>query len=110
MNHTTKLLSSISTFYNQRKDELTAQGKEWHKLIEETVKKLHQELDDVQKKHEAVLQKQKYKEGIGKVNELIEKAIKLQKSKNVKKIQKYLQMIQKQKNFSEVSLFFSKII
>lgn len=60
LDHTTKQLSSFSSIYQKRKDEVTARGKEWHKLIDKHAKKLHQELDDQKKKeHEAKLQKQK---------------------------------------------------
>lgn len=58
LDHTTKMLSSISSIYSQKKDEVTARGEEWHKEIEKTVKKLHQELDVMQKEHEALLEKQ----------------------------------------------------
>nr|XP_011429764.2 E3 ubiquitin-protein ligase TRIM36 [Crassostrea gigas] len=107
LDHTTKLLSSISSIYNLRKDEVTARGEEWHKKIEETVKKLHQELDGMQKEHEAVLQKQKeeFEEMIGKVDEMNGKTIKLQKSKNVKEMQTFVPVIQNRKNLSEVSQY-----
>ncbi|XP_078320206.1 uncharacterized protein LOC144621265 [Crassostrea virginica] len=35
-----------------------ARGEEWHKLIDNHVKKLHRELDDLKKENEAVLEKQ----------------------------------------------------
>ncbi|XP_052702240.1 uncharacterized protein LOC128178889 [Crassostrea angulata] len=107
LEHTTNMLSSISSFYKQRKVEVTAHGEKWHKQIEETVKKLHQELDDMQKEHEAVLQKQKkeFEKMIGKVNEMNGKTIKLQKSKNVKEMQTFVPVIQNRKNLSEVSQY-----
>uniref|UniRef100_A0A8W8I1U2 B box-type domain-containing protein n=2 Tax=Magallana gigas TaxID=29159 RepID=A0A8W8I1U2_MAGGI len=107
LQHTTNMLSSISSFYKQRKDEVTARGEKWHKLIEETVKKLHQELDDMQKEHKAVLQKQKkeLEKMIGKVNEMNGKTIKLQKSKNVKEMQTFVPVIQNRKNLNEVSQY-----
>ncbi|XP_052697169.1 E3 ubiquitin-protein ligase TRIM36-like [Crassostrea angulata] len=107
LDHTMKMLSSISSIYKQRKDEVTARGEEWHKQIEETVKKLHQELDDMQREHEAVLQKQKkeFEEMIDKVNRVNSKTRKLQKSKNFKEMQTFIPMIQKYKNLSEVSQY-----
>ncbi|XP_065944026.1 E3 ubiquitin-protein ligase TRIM71 isoform X2 [Magallana gigas] len=107
LDHTTKLLSSIPTVYQLRKDEVTARGEEWIKLIEETVKKLHQELDDMQKEHEAVLQKQKekFEQMIGRVDDMNGKTEKLQKSKNVTKLQSFIQVIQSQKIRSEVSQY-----
>nr|XP_034326321.1 uncharacterized protein LOC117689406 [Crassostrea gigas] len=107
LEHTTKLLSSISSAYKVRKDEVTARGEEWHKQIEETVKKLHQELDDMQTEHEAVLQKQKkeFEEMIGKVDEMNGKTVKLKKSKNVKEMQTFVPVIQKQKSLIEVSQY-----
>nr|XP_011442633.2 uncharacterized protein LOC105338975 [Crassostrea gigas] len=107
LDHTTKMLSSMSSIYKQRKDEVTARGEEWHKQIEETVKKLHQELDDMQKEHEAVLQNQKkeFEEMIGKVNEINGKTIKLQKSKNVTEMQTFIPVIEKQGTLSEFSQY-----
>nr|XP_034325696.1 uncharacterized protein LOC105347626 [Crassostrea gigas] len=105
--HTTKLLSSIPSIYKQRKNEVTARGEEWHKLIEEIVKELHQELDDLQKEHKAVLQKQKkeFEELIGKVNEMNGKTRKLQKSKNVTEMQTFVPVIEKQETLSEFSQY-----
>ncbi|XP_052697509.1 uncharacterized protein LOC128175722 [Crassostrea angulata] len=107
LDHTTKMLSSISLYYKQRKDEITARGEEWHKQIEKTVKKFHQELDDMQKEHEAVLQKQKkeFEEVIRKVDEMNGKTVKLKKSKNVKKMQTFVPVIQNQKILNEVSQY-----
>uniref|UniRef100_A0A8W8I1N9 B box-type domain-containing protein n=1 Tax=Magallana gigas TaxID=29159 RepID=A0A8W8I1N9_MAGGI len=107
LEHTTKLLSSISSIYKLRKDEVTARGEEWHKQIEKIVKKLHQELDDMQKEHETVLQKQqkKFKDMIGKVDEMNGKTMKLQKSKNVTEMQSFVPVIQKQERLSEVSQY-----
>nr|XP_034327002.1 uncharacterized protein LOC117689525 [Crassostrea gigas] len=107
LDHTTKLLTSISSIYQLRKDEVTARGEEWHKQIEEIVKKLHQELDDMQKEHEAVLQKQKkeFEELIGKVDEMNGKTVKLQKSKNVKEMQTFVPVIQNRKKLNEVSQY-----
>uniref|UniRef100_A0A8W8I2G9 B box-type domain-containing protein n=1 Tax=Magallana gigas TaxID=29159 RepID=A0A8W8I2G9_MAGGI len=107
LDHTTKMLSSISLYYKQRKNEVTARGEEWHKLIEKTVKKLHQELDDMQKEHEAVLQKQKkeFEEMIGKVDEMNGKTVKLKKSKNVKEMQTFVPAIQNHQNLNEVSQY-----
>uniref|UniRef100_K1PC72 Tripartite motif-containing protein 2 n=1 Tax=Magallana gigas TaxID=29159 RepID=K1PC72_MAGGI len=101
------MLSSISLIYKQRKNEVTALGEEWHKQIEETVKKLHQELDDMQKEHETVLQKQKekFKELIGKVDEMNVKTTKLQKSKNVTEMQTFVPVIEKQGTLSEFSQY-----
>nr|XP_034325613.1 E3 ubiquitin-protein ligase Trim36 [Crassostrea gigas]XP_034325614.1 E3 ubiquitin-protein ligase Trim36 [Crassostrea gigas] len=107
LEHTTKLLSSISSIYKLRKDEVTARGEEWHKQIEEAVKKLHQELDDMQKEHEAVLQKQKrkFEEMIRRVDDMNGKTVKLQKSKNVTEMQTFVPVIQKQESLSDVSQY-----
>ncbi|XP_052697510.1 uncharacterized protein LOC128175723 [Crassostrea angulata] len=107
LDHTTKMLSSISLYYKQRKDEVTARGEEWHKQIEETVKKLHQELDDTQKEHEAVLQKRKkeFEEMVGKVDEMNGKTVKLKKSKNVKEMQTFVPVIQNHQNLNEFSQY-----
>nr|XP_034327030.1 uncharacterized protein LOC117689541 [Crassostrea gigas] len=107
LDHTTKMLSSISSIYKLRKDEVTARGEEWHKQIEETVKKLHQELNGMQREHEAVLQKQKekFEEMIGKVDEMNRKTVKLKKSKNVKEMQTFVPVIQNHQNLNEFSQY-----
>ncbi|XP_011450922.3 E3 ubiquitin-protein ligase TRIM71 isoform X1 [Magallana gigas] len=107
LEHTTKLLSSIPTVYQLRKDEVTARGEEWIKLIEKTVKKLHQELDGMQKEHEAVLQKQKrkFEEMIRRVDDMNGKTTKLQKLKKVTELQSFVPVIQNQKILSEVSQY-----
>nr|XP_034325999.1 uncharacterized protein LOC117689318 isoform X2 [Crassostrea gigas] len=107
LDHTTKMLSSISSIYKLRKDEVSARGEEWHKQIENTVKKLHQELDDMQKEHKIVLQKQKkeFEEMIGKIDIMNEITKELQKSKNVKELQSFVSVIQKLKNLSDVSQY-----
>nr|XP_034326055.1 E3 ubiquitin-protein ligase TRIM71-like [Crassostrea gigas] len=102
LDNTTKLLSSMPSVYQLQKDEVTARGKEWHTQIEKIVKKLHQELDDMQKEHETVLQKQqkKFKDMIGKVDEMNGKTMKLQKSKNVTEMQSFVPVIQKQERLN----------
>uniref|UniRef100_K1QY23 Tripartite motif-containing protein 45 n=1 Tax=Magallana gigas TaxID=29159 RepID=K1QY23_MAGGI len=107
LDHTTKLLSLIPSVYQLRKDEVTAQGEEWIKLIEKTVKKLHQELDDLQKEHEVVLQKQKkaFAEMFKRVDDMNVKMTKLQKTKNIKDLQTFVPVIQNQKILSDVSQY-----
>nr|XP_011454001.2 uncharacterized protein LOC105346916 [Crassostrea gigas] len=107
LDHKTKILSSIPSIYKKRKGEVTARGEKWHKLIDKTVKKLHQELDDLQKEHEAVLQKQKkeFEELIGKVNVMNGKKRKLQKSKNVTEMQTFVPVIEKQETLSEYTQY-----
>ncbi|XP_065945333.1 protein wech-like [Magallana gigas] len=107
LDHTTKLLTSISSIYKLRKDEVTARGEEWHRQIEKIVKKLHQELDDMQKEHEALLQKQKrkFEEMIRRVDDMNGKTVKLQKSKNVTEMQSFVPVIEKQESLSDVSQY-----
>ncbi|XP_052698530.1 uncharacterized protein LOC128176314 [Crassostrea angulata] len=107
LNHTTNMLFSIPSIYQQRKDKVTARGEEWHKYIEKTVKKLHHELDDMQKEHENILRKQKkkFKEMIGKVDEMNRKTIKFRKSKNITAMKTFVPVIQTQKIVSEVSKY-----
>lgn len=98
---------SISSIYKQRKDEDSARGKELHKQIEETVKKLHQELDDNQKAHEALLHKQKteYGEMIKSLSEINRKTTSLQNSHDVKEMQTFIPLIKKQKTLSEFTQY-----
>lgn len=107
LNHTTKLLDSTPLIYKQRKDEVRARAKECHNQIEKIVEKLHQELNGMQKEHKDVLQKQKkeFEEMIWKVNELNEKTILLQKSKNVKEMQAFVPVIQKHMKIGNVHTY-----
>nr|XP_022320064.1 E3 ubiquitin-protein ligase TRIM71-like [Crassostrea virginica] len=107
LDHTTKQLSSLSSFYQQKKDEVTARGKEWHKLIDNHVKKLHQELDELQKQSESAIQKQKreFEEMIGKMDEMNRKTTVLQKSKNVTEMQKFRLVIKGQKTLREFTQY-----
>ncbi|XP_052698103.1 uncharacterized protein LOC128176082 [Crassostrea angulata] len=107
LNHTTKQLSWLPLNYKKRKDEVTARGEEWHEQIEETVKKLHQELDDMQEEHEVELQKQKkeFEEMIEKVDEINKTVIELHKSKNAIEIQRFKPMIEKQETLKEFSQY-----
>lgn len=99
------MLSSICSIYKQRKDKVTANGKEWHRQIKRTVKKLHQKLDDMQKEHEALLQNQEteYKEMINRLGKINRKATSLQKSHDVQKIQTFIPFIKKQETLTEYS-------
>lgn len=103
LDHTTKMVSSISSIYKQKKDEVTSRGEEWHKEIEKTVKKLHQELDDMQKEHKALLKKQEseYKELLKTFDEIDRKATSLQKSHDVKEMQTFIPLIEKQEVLTE---------
>eukprot|EP00105_Crassostrea_gigas_P005205 XP_011418717.1 PREDICTED: uncharacterized protein LOC105321926 [Crassostrea gigas] len=107
LDHTTKMVSSISSIYKQKKDEVTARGEEWHKEIEKTVKKLHQELDDMQKEHEALLKKQEteYKGILKNLDQINRRATSLQKSNDVKEMQTFIPMIEKQKTLSEFTQY-----
>nr|XP_034304614.1 uncharacterized protein LOC105321083 [Crassostrea gigas] len=108
LDHTTKIVSSISSIYQQKKDEVTARGEEWHKEIENTVKKLHQELDDMQKEHEALLQKQEteYEEMIKDLDEIDRKATSLQKSHDGKGMQTFIPLVEKHEALTEFTQYF----
>nr|XP_022320416.1 uncharacterized protein LOC111122778 [Crassostrea virginica] len=107
LDHTTKQLSSLSSFYQKRKDEVTARGDEWHKQIDKTVKTLHQELDDLKKENEAMLQRQKkeLEEIIEKMDEMDRKSTRLQKAKNVAEMQKFIPVITEQKTMKEFTQY-----
>ncbi|XP_078327089.1 uncharacterized protein LOC144623045 [Crassostrea virginica] len=103
LDNTTKTASSLSSVYERKKDEVTARGEEWHKLIDNHVKKLHQELDDLKKKNEAVLLKQKkeYEDVIEKIDKMNRKTTKLQNSKNITEMQKFRPVITEQNTLKE---------
>lgn len=69
----------MSLIYQKGKDDITARGEEWHKLIDNHIKKLHRELDDRKKENEAVLEKQmcKFEEMISKINDTTRKSTQL---------------------------------
>lgn len=103
LDRTVELLSSLSEFYKERKDEVSARGDELHREINQTVEKLHRELDDMQTEHETLLEKQKkeFEEMIEKINEMNQNVTKLQKSHDVKKMQTFIPGIQKHETPSE---------
>nr|XP_022326512.1 uncharacterized protein LOC111126286 [Crassostrea virginica] len=107
LDHATKTASILTSVYQRNKDEVTARGKEWHKLIDDHVKKLHQELDELKKENEAVLMKQKkeYEDKIGKIDEMNSKSTKLQKSKNVTEMQKFRPIITEQNTLKEFTQY-----
>nr|XP_022320431.1 uncharacterized protein LOC111122792 [Crassostrea virginica] len=107
LDHTTKTASSLSSVYERKKDEVTARGNDWHKLIDNHVKKLHQELDDLKNENEAVLLKQKkeYEDVIGKIDEMNRKSSKLQNSKNVTEMQKFGPVITEQNTLKELTQY-----
>lgn len=97
LDHTKNILSSLTQFYTQRKDKITARGKEWQKYVEKTVQKLHHELNDMRNEHEVTLKKQKneFEEVIKNVDEINKQVARLQKSKNLKELQKFVPIIEK---------------
>ncbi|XP_078327006.1 uncharacterized protein LOC144623031 [Crassostrea virginica] len=107
LDHTAKQLSSLSSFYQKRKEEVTARGDEWHKQIDKTVKKLHQELDELKKNNEVMLQKQKkeLEKMIEKMDEMNWKSTRLQKAKNVTEMQKFVPAIAEQKIMKEFTQY-----
>ncbi|XP_056006460.1 uncharacterized protein LOC130050417 [Ostrea edulis] len=107
LDHTTQRLPSLSKLYQQKKDEVTSRGEEWHIQIDKTVKTLHQELDDMQKEHESLLRKQKQEleEILGKVDEINTATMKLNNSQNVIEMKKLIPMIEKQETPSEITQY-----
>nr|XP_022306687.1 tripartite motif-containing protein 45-like [Crassostrea virginica]XP_022306688.1 tripartite motif-containing protein 45-like [Crassostrea virginica]XP_022306689.1 tripartite motif-containing protein 45-like [Crassostrea virginica] len=107
LDHTIKQMSSLSSYYQKEKDWVSARGEEWHKLIENHVMKLHQELDDMKKENETLLQNQKreFEEMIGKLNETDRKSKKLQKYKNLTEIEAFKQTIEEQKTVDEFTQY-----
>ena len=107
LDHTTKQLSSLYSIYQKKKDDVTFRGQEWHKLIDNYVKKLHKELDEMKIETERVLQKQKreFEEIIGKIDEMNRKTTRLQKSKNITEMQKFRTVIKEQKTLKEFTQY-----
>ncbi|XP_078323187.1 uncharacterized protein LOC111109841 [Crassostrea virginica] len=103
LDHTAKTVSSLPSFYKRKKDEVTARGEDWKKQIDNHVKKLHQELDELKKENEAVLLKQtkEFEDVIGKIDEMNRKSQKLQNSKNVTEMQKFRPVITVQNTLKE---------
>ncbi|XP_056006521.1 uncharacterized protein LOC130046582 [Ostrea edulis] len=107
IDQTQQRLSSLSKIYQQKKDEVTSLGEEWHRQIDKTVKTLHQELDDMQKEHESLLRKQKreLEEILGKVDEINTATMKLNNSQNVIEMKKLIPMIENQETPSEITQY-----
>ena len=107
LNDTTEQLSSLSSVYMKGKDEVTARGEEWHKLIGDYVNKLHQQLDELRRESETVLQKQKqeFQEMINQIDEINTKSTQLQKSKNVTEMQKFKPVIEEQNTMEEFTQY-----
>ena len=103
-NHITKRLTSLSSLYQKRKDDVTTRGVMWHTLVDKTVKKLHKELDDMKKENKAELLKQKgdIEEMSGKTDEIIRKATKLQRSNNTMEMRAFRSVIEGQETIKEI--------
>ena len=104
--HMTNLMSSLPSYYQKRKNEVTTHGEELLKLISEAVQKLNQDLHDLKMEKNLVLQTQKdeYEEMIGELDEINRKSLKLQKSENVTEMMKFIPLIESQKtmeNFTQ---------
>ena len=104
--HMTNLMSSLPSYYQKRKNEVTTHGEELLKLISEAVQKLNQDLDDLKMEKDLVLQTQKdeFEEMIGRLDEINRKSLKLQKSENVTEMKKFIALIESQKtmeNFTQ---------
>ena len=107
LDHTTKQLSSLSSFYQKKKDEVRTRGEYCHKQIDNYVKKLHQELDELKKENELILQKLKteLEETTGNMDEMDRKTTQLQKSENVMEMQKFIPVIREQKIMKEFTQY-----
>lgn len=105
LDHTKNILSSLTIFYTQRKDDITSRGEEWHKYVEKNVQKLHYELNGMRNEHESTLQKQKkeFEEVIKNVDEINKQVAKLQKSKNLRELQNFVSIIEKQESLRDFS-------
>jgi hypothetical protein len=107
LDHMTNILPSLSKIYKQKKDEVSSRGEEWHKLIDKTVKSLHQELDDMLKKHESLLQQQKreLEKILEEIDEMNNTTITLKKFRIVMELDDFIPMIEKQESPDEIILY-----
>ncbi|XP_078323261.1 uncharacterized protein LOC144622464 [Crassostrea virginica] len=107
LDHTVKTASSLPSVYKRKKDEVTARGEDWKKQIDDYVKKLLQELDELKNENEAVLLKQKkeFEDVIGKVDEMNRKSTKLLHSKNITEMQKFRPVITEQNTLKEFTQY-----
>jgi hypothetical protein len=104
---TQQKINSLSKIYQSKKDEITSQGVVWHRQIDETVKALHKELDNMQKEHESLLQKQmtELEDILRKIDEINTTATQLKKSQNVKEMAKIISMIDNQETPLEITQY-----
>ena len=86
---------------------MTARGEDWKRQIDNYIRKLHQELDELKKENEAVLLKQKteYEDMIGKIDEMNRNSTKLQNSKTVTEMQKFRPIITEQNTLKEFTQY-----
>ena len=103
LNHTTNILSSLSSFYQGSKDEITDRGKIWKNLIDNHVKRLHQKLEDSKTENKGILLKQKkdFEEMILQIDEINRKAMQIQKSKNAMEVQKVKHLLDQKRTMTE---------
>lgn len=95
LDHTTKQLSLLSSFYQKKNEDVTSRGNDWHKQIDKSKKKLQQKLDNLKKKNEDVLWKEKreLKELIEMIDEMNWETTRFQKSKNLTKMIEFSRII-----------------
>lgn len=93
--HTEQRLSSIPRLYQQAKDAVTSRGEEWHKKIEDTVRKLHEDIDQRKEEHSTMLQKQKLQceETLQQIENLNSTTMSLSESANLGQIQTFIPII-----------------
>jgi uncharacterized protein YoxC len=104
---TQQKLSSLSKIYQRKKEEVMLRGEEWRKQIDETVTSLHKELDEMQKEHESLLQKQKaeLEDIVGKIDEINTKATELNESQNLKEMKELISRIENEETPTELSQY-----
>jgi Na+/phosphate symporter len=107
LHHTTQRLSSLSKIYKQKKKEVMSRGEEWHRQIDKIVTSLHLELDNIQKEHESLLQKQEkeLEEILRKVDEINTITMKVKKTYNILEFKNYISIIEKQETVSEIAQY-----
>ncbi|XP_061173728.1 uncharacterized protein LOC133182895 [Saccostrea echinata] len=90
LDHTSKKIEGLPQVYQQSKDDVTTQARKWHKEIERTKKKIHEDLDKMQEKNIALLlmQKTEFEKILKKLKNLKRSAFNLSKSKDVSGLMK----------------------
>ncbi|XP_078341346.1 uncharacterized protein LOC144627657 [Crassostrea virginica] len=105
LDHMNQQMSSLSSYYEQKKEEVSARGEKCHRQIDGHVTRLHHEFDILKNKNEAMLQKQKkdFEKNIDEIDKMNRLSTRLwnSNSRNVQKMERFKLAIERQNTIKE---------